>query len=537
MSSPAPTAHDAPHAAHTPHAAAHAHGRAHPAAHTEAEPRALAHAEIRTIIFGIMLAMFLGALDQTIVATALPTIGVHFGNLAELSWVVTAYLLTATTVTPLYGKLSDIHGRRGMMMAAIGLFVAGSIACALAPSMTALILGRGLQGLGGGGLMALSQTIIADVISPRERGRYQGYIGAVFACSSVGGPVLGGFLTEKLDWSLIFWINLPLGLAALAMTARTLKLVPHHARKHRIDVIGAVLMMLAAVALLLALSWGGHDYPWLSAPILGLFAASLALWLLFAWRLMRAEEPFLPLTVLGNPVVRNAAMAGACNMGVLVGMTIYVPLYFETVLHLSAGESGVALIPLMGASVLWSTICGRLMMHMVHYKRVPVIGLVTAILACGVLAVWPATLPIWLLLTLLFIIGSGLGTVFPISTVCMQNAVVRSQMGIATGAANFFRALFSALIVAALGVIVLGHLGGGAGTAVETLAKSASGASLAVAFRYVFIACALVLAAGLALMIAMEERPLKGPSPPSEGATAPSGPATPIPEEGLSIVR
>ncbi|HWE78679.1 MAG TPA: MFS transporter, partial [Pseudolabrys sp.] len=360
---------------------------------------------------------------------------------------------------------------------------------------------------------------------------------AVFACSSVGGPVLGGFLTEMLDWSLIFWINLPLGLAALVMTARTLKLVPHHARKHRIDVIGAVLMVLAAVALLLALSWGGHDYSWVSAPILGLLAASLVLWVLFAWRLTRAQEPFLPLSVLGNPVVRNAAMAGACTMGVLVGMTIYVPLYFETVLHLSAGEAGLALIPLMGASVVWSTICGRLMMHMVHYKRVPVIGLVAAVLACGVLAVWPATLPIWLLLTLLFVIGSGLGTVFPVSTVCMQNAVVRSQMGVATGAANFFRALFSALIVAALGVIVLGHLGGGAGTAVETLAKSASEATLAMAFRYVFIACALVLVLGLALIIALEERPLKGPPSASEGATAPAGPATPIPEEGLSIVH
>jgi len=542
MSSPAPKIHDAAqakgHAAHTPHgAAAQAHGRAGQAAQTEVEPRALGHAEIRTIIFGIMLAMFLGALDQTIVATALPTIGVHFGNLAELSWVVTAYLLTGTAVTPLYGKLSDIHGRRVMMMTAIGLFVAGSIACALAPSMTALILGRGLQGLGGGGLMALSQTIIADVVSPRERGRYQGYIAAVFACSSVGGPVLGGFLTEKLDWSLIFWINLPLGLAALGMTAHTLKLVPHHARKHRLDVVGAVLMMLAAVALLLALSWGGHDYPWASAPIVGLLAASLVLWALFAWRLMRAQEPFLPLSVLGNALVRNAAMAGACNMGVLVGMTIYVPLYFETVLHLSAGESGVALIPLMGASVVWSMVCGRLMMHLVHYKRVPLTGMIVAILACGVLALWPVTLPIWLLLTLLFIIGSGLGTVFPISTVCLQNAVQRSQMGIATGAANFFRALFSALMVAALGVIVLGHLGGGAGTAVETLAKSASEATLATAFRYVFIACALVLTAGLAFLITMEERPLKGPTPPSEGATAPSGPATPIPEEGLSMMH
>ena len=173
-----------------------------------------------------MLAMFLGALDQTIVATALPTIGRRFGELDQISWVVTAYLLTGTAVTPLYGKLSDIHGRRPLMLAAIGIFIVGSVACALAPRMTVLVLARALQGLGGGGLMGLAQTIIADMVTPRERGRYQGYIGAVFAASSVGGPVLGGFLTEHLDWSLIFWINLPLGLAALGMTSSVLKRVP-----------------------------------------------------------------------------------------------------------------------------------------------------------------------------------------------------------------------------------------------------------------------------------------------------------------------
>ena len=214
---------------------------------------------------GIMVAMFLGALDQTIVATALPTIGRHFGSLDELSWVVTAYLLTGTASTPLYGKLSDIHGRRAMMLTAIGIFIAGSLACALAPSMTALVWARALQGLGGGGLMALAQTIIADIVSPRERGRYQGYIGAVFAASSIGGPVLGGFLTEHLDWSLIFWINLPLGLIALGMTSNVLKRLPFHPRKHRLDVIGAGLMVAASVALLLALSWGGRRYDWIVA--------------------------------------------------------------------------------------------------------------------------------------------------------------------------------------------------------------------------------------------------------------------------------
>jgi len=504
---------------------------AHPKAHAHAHARPLTHPEIRTIVLGIMLAMFLGALDQTIVATALPTIGRHFGDLGDLSWVVTAYLLTGTASIPLYGKLSDIHGRRGLMLIAIGLFVVGSLACALAPSMTALVLARALQGMGGGGLMALSQTIIADIVSPRERGRYQGYIAAVFATSSVGGPVLGGFLTQHIDWSLIFWINLPLGLAALAMTSNVLKRVPFHPRKHRLDVTGALLMVSAAVALLLSLSWGGRRFDWISGEIGALLLTSAILWGLFAWRLMVTEEPFLPLAVLGNPVVRTAALAGACTMATLVGMTIFVPLYFETVLHLSASESGMALIPLMAATVMFSTICGRLMMHMTHYKRVPLIGIVIAILALAALAIWPAAMPTASVLLLLAAVGAGLGTVFPISTVCMQNAVTAHQMGVATGAANFFRALFSALVVAVLGAIVLGGLGGATGVAVETLAHAASAQALAVAFRFVFLACALVLGFGMTFLIAMEELPLRGPARHSPEAGAPTAPATPIPAE------
>ncbi len=444
---------------------------------------------------------------------------------------VTAYLLTATAVTPLYGKLSDIHGRRGMMLIAIGLFVAGSLACALAPSMTALILGRALQGMGGGGLMALSQTIIADIVSPRERGRYQGYIAAVFATSSVGGPVLGGFLTQHIDWSLIFWINLPLGAAALAMTSNVLRRVPFHPRKHRLDLIGAVTMMAAAVALLLALSWGGRKFDWISGETGALFLTSTILWGLFGLRLMTAQEPFLPIAVLANPVVRCAALAGACAMATLVGMTIFVPLYFETVLHLSASQSGMALIPLMGATVAFSTVAGRLMTHTIHYKRVPLIGLTIGILALAGLSIWTASMPTALVLVLLAVVGSGLGTVFPISTVCMQNAVRQHQMGVATGAANFFRALFSSLVVAVLGAIVLGGLGGGTGMSVEMLARAASAHTLAVAFSFVFLACALVLSFGMAFLIAMEERPLRGPSTHSPAAGAPSGPATPIPAE------
>ena len=481
--------------------------------HAQGKERALTHPEIKSIVFGIMLAMFLGALDQTIVATALPTIGVHFGGLDNISWVVTAYLLTGTAVTPLYGKLSDIHGRRVMMLTAIGLFVVGSLACALAPSMTTLILGRALQGMGGGGLMALAQTIIADIVSPRERGRYQGYIGAVFAVASVGGPVLGGLLTEHLDWSLIFWINLPLGLAALGMTSNVLKRIPHYHRKHQLDYIGAALMVLAAVLLLLALSWGNRRFDWISWQIGALVAGSAVCWALFAWRLLAAAEPFLPLTILANPVVRCAALAGACMMSVLVGMTIYVPLYFEVVMHLSAGQSGLALIPLVGATPLTATLSGRMMARAVHYKRLPLAGLALSLIALVALSIWPASMPFALVLVLLFAIGGGLGTVFPVSTVCMQNAVTQHQMGIATGAANFFRALFSSLVVAILGAIVLGGLGGTTGMSVDTLAHGASEAELGHAFRFVFLTGALVLAFGMAFLIALEERPLRGPGP------------------------
>lgn len=486
----------------------------------KAEPRTLGHAEIRAVVVGIMLAMFLGALDQTIVATALPTIGRDLGNLTDLSWVVTAYLLTSTATTPLYGKLSDIHGRRAVMLIAILIFIAGSVICALAPTMTALVLGRAVQGLGGGGLLALAQTIIADIVAPRERGRYQGYIGAVFALSSVGGPVLGGFLTEVLHWSFIFWINLPLGLMALGMTSSALKRMPFIAVKHRLDLIGATLMMAASVVLLLALSWGGRHYDWISSQTGALLLVSAVLWGLFAWRLVATSEPFLPLSVLGNPVVRCAALFGACNMGVLVGMTIFVPMYFEVVLHLSAGQSGLALIPLMAATVVFSTITGRLMMHVERYKRASLIGLAVAILALLPLAIAPGTIPIWVVLVLLTLVGAGLGTVFPVSTVCLQNAVSRSQMGIATGAANFFRSLFSALVVAVLGAIVLGGLGGVTGMSMEMLARAASAHELSFAFRFVFLACALVLTFGMAFLIAMEERPLKGPPSASAEAVA-----------------
>src|SRR5947209_13191869 len=232
------------------------------------EVTSLDHREILSIIFGLLLAILLEALDQTLVATALPTIAQDLQDIEHLPWVVTAYLLASTAVTPLSGKLSDIHGRRPVLLAAISTFIIGSVACALAPSMFILICARGLQGIGGGGLISLAQTIIADIVSPRERGRYQVYIASVFITSSLAGPVLGGFFAEHVHWSAIFWINVPLGFGAFAMTYTKLKRLPRHERPHRLDLMGAVLLVLASTSLLLALSWAGVRFPWLSWQIL-----------------------------------------------------------------------------------------------------------------------------------------------------------------------------------------------------------------------------------------------------------------------------
>jgi len=485
---------------------------AQPVAKTSAPP--LDAAGVRTIVLGIMLAMFLGALDQTIVATALPTIGRELGDVENLSWVVTSYLLTATAVTPLYGRLSDIHGRRSTLLVAIGIFAAASIACAVAPTMPVLILARGLQGLGGGGLLSLAQTIIADVIPPIERGRYQGYIGMVFAGASIGGPVLGGFFAEHLHWSLIFWINLPLGFVALLMTYSALRRLPHHERPRQLDIAGAALMMAATTALLLALTWGGTRYPWSSPPIVGLLSGSAAFWGLFVIRLSTARQPFLPLPLLLNPVVGIGTASVTCVFGTMVGLTIFVPLYYEVVRGLSAAESGFALMPQLAGTVVGSTLTGRAMVSVRHYKRMPVVGLLVAIAALMVVAAEPTGLSLAVTSGVLGLVGLGLGSLFPITTVSIQNAVRPHQLGTATGAMNFFRSLGGALMVSAFGAIVLGGAGGGgrAGVTLESLASGlgGSGEHLAGVFRWVFAAAALCIAIGLVCLLAMQERPLRG---------------------------
>ena len=477
-----------------------------------APPAPLSPDEVRTILMSLLLTMFLAALDQTIVATALPTIGRQFNDVSNLSWVITSYLLASTAVAPVFGTLSDIYGRRVMITVSLVLFTAGSILCAVAPNMTVLIVARGLQGLGGGGIMPVVQTVISDVVSPRERGKYQAYFSGVWMAAGLLGPVLGGVFAEHLHWSMIFWINLPLGVAALAMLLPKMGKIPVYHRHRKVDWLGGVLLMASAVVVMLVLTWGGNRYLWLSPTILSMVGAALALALAFVWQAGRADEPFLPLSLIGGPVVPYAMIAGGCCLGAMIGLTVHLPLYYEVVYHLSASEAGLGLIPLAAISTFGAAFAGRTMARVKHYKRVAIIGTIVATVAgCGLTLTEPK---LWALLVLLSIFGVGLGTAFPVSVVSLQNAVARSQIGTITGAMNFFRSLMSSFMVAAFSAILLMALGTDISLVGEHrgAVTSIAAADMVAAFRYVFAAATALIAAAALCMIAMEERPLAGPA-------------------------
>jgi EmrB/QacA subfamily drug resistance transporter len=474
--------------------------------------------EVRTIIFGVMLAMLLAGLDQTIVAPALPTIGRELGAFNAIGWVATAYLLTSTAVTPIYGKLSDLYGRRRLLLVGIAVFALGSLLCALAPDMLSLILARALQGVGGGGLIALANTVVGDVISPRDRGRYQGYFASTYALSSVAGPLLGGFFAERFSWTLIFWINLPLCAIAAAIVDRTLRRLPVRGTRHHIDYPGSLLMVTATISLLLALTWGGHRYGWASAPILGLLAAALLLGTAFVWRQSVVTEPVLPLPLLGNPVIRLAALAGLLIMLVNVSVIVYLPLYLELCRGLSAGQAGVVLIPEMIGVVLGAIVSGQYMRLVGRYKLVPIAGAAIASLALALLGAAADRIGIIGVAGGLLAIGVGLGTTMPALLVATQNATTPGDLGTATAVHTFFRTLGGAVGIAALGAVLLGSLAdhGGAlapGSDLAMLLAAAREPALVAAagdaFSLFFKVCAVLTAGAVAGLLLLKEIPLR----------------------------
>ncbi len=466
----------------------------------------LSEREKNVIIAGVLLSMLLAALDQTIVAPALPTIAASLGHAEYLSWIVTAYLLTATAVAPLYGKLSDIYGRRSVIFAAILIFLAGSVICGLAPNMFVLIAGRAVQGLGGGGLFALTQTVIGDLVPPLERARYAAWISGTWAVASIAGPLLGGGFAEHLHWSLIFWINLPLGILAIAVTSKPLKKLAIAGTTHSIDGWGALLLIIATSLLLLAVNWGGNRYAWSDPQIIGLLAGSAGIWFLFGLRLRMANEPLVSLAVLGNRVVLTGTFSMFLLQAGSIGLAVYLPVYMQATLGMSPGDTGLAMLGLLLGTVVGAGMSGRLVPRLVNYKRIAHIGIACAILSLGILAYLADHAGLLEVEIATAIVGAGIGTIFPVSTIAVQNAVDRQHLGVATGLLTFLRSLGGAIGVAALGAIALGNdlpLAGEGAMAAELAGPHGS-------FSVIFLATAAMLAAGLLVFAFMPQKPLRG---------------------------
>ncbi len=415
-----------------------------------AAPEGPAH--LRWIFGALMLTMLLASLDQTIVSTALPTITSDLGGLNELSWVVTAYLLTSTASTPLWGKISDVVGRKSTLQTAVGIFLVGSALAGASQNMAQLITFRGVQGLGGGGLMVLVLAVIGDLIPPRERGRYQGLFGAVFGLSSIAGPLLGGFFTQSMSWRWIFYINLPLGVVAFLVIGAVLHLPVHH-EKRVIDWVGASLLVPGVTMLLLVTVWGGNQYAWLSPQILGLGAASLLLLVWFVLHEMRTEAPIVDMGLFRIPVFRISAGIGFMIGFAMMGSIVYLSIYMQVVRGASPTAAGLQLLPMMAGMMSMSIGSGQIIARTGQYKKFPVMGTVLATLGLVLLSRLQVATPYWQLAIYSFVLGAGLGATMQVLTLVVQNSVERKDMGAATSAVTFFRAIGSSWGTAFFGAV------------------------------------------------------------------------------------
>ena len=493
----------------------------------EAAP--LTHRQILVVFSGLVLAMLLAALDSTIVATALPTIVGELGGLERLGWVVTAYLLAQTVVTPLYGKLGDLHGRKIVLQAAIVVFLLGSILCGVATDMTQLIVFRGIQGLGGGGLMVTSQAVVGDIVPPRDRGKYQGIFGAVFGVSSIAGPLLGGYFTTQLSWRWIFFINIPFAILAMTVIAATLPRRPERVR-HTLDVAGVSLLALTLGAIVLFTDLGGVAYPWTSPLMLGLVATAVLGLAGFVLVERRAAEPVLPLGLFANRTFLLTAAIGAIVGVSLFGSVTYIPLFLQVVNGATPTGSGLQMLPLMGGMLITSIGSGQLISRWGRYKVFPIVGTVLMTAGLLLLAQMDATTTAMQASLSMLVLGLGMGSIMQVLIIAVQNAVPYSALGVATSGATLFRLIGGSLGTAVFGAIFATGLttrlqaafaaGGGAPHGANVTPQALAGMSPALravyvdafttSMRTVFLVAMGIAVIAFVLTWFVPELPLKG---------------------------
>src|SRR3954452_8785388 len=484
---------------------------------------------IRVIFSALMLVMLLASLDQTIVSTALPTIVGELGGLAHLSWIVTAYLLATTIVTPLYGKLGDLFGRKIVLQSAIVLFLAGSALCGLSRSMGELIAFRSVQGLGGGGLMVTTMAVIGDIVTPRERGRYQGLIGGVFGVSTVLGPLIGGYFVEHLTWRWIFYINLPLGLLAIMVIGWALH--AHQARRRALlDIKGAALLAVALTGLILFTSLGGSTLPWDSPEIIAMIVISAAALAGFIHVERRASEPILPLRLF-----RNRIFVVSCSVGFIVGLAMfgavtYMPLYLQIVKGVAPSTAGLQLTPMMAGMLVTSIASGRIISHIGRYRAFPIAGTAIATAGLALLSTLDTGTGTWAAAGYMLVLGLGLGMVMQVLVLAVQNAVDYTDLGVATSGTTLFRSIggsvgvsaFGAIFTAGLATHLAGALpnGGTLPTAIEpaaiqalpTAVRAIYADAFTAALHPLFLTAAWIGTAGFVLAWFPEDVPLRGPA-------------------------
>jgi EmrB/QacA subfamily drug resistance transporter len=423
-----------------------------PAAPRTARPpveRARSHESTRGLILlfvGLMLAMLLASLSQTVLSAAMPTMVGELNGVDLMLWVMTAYILASTIMMPIYGKIGDLVGRKGLLLFAITMFMAGSVLGGLAGDMNLLIVARVVQGLGGGGLMILSQAIIADVVPARERGKYMGVMGAVFAVSSVAGPLLGGWFTEGIGWRWTFWINIPLGILALAASIAFLHLPKHDLRvKPRIDVFGMALLAAATTCLVLIASWGGSTYDWDSLQIILLIAGTVIAGAAFVFVELRTPEPIIPMSLFRERNFTLTTIAGLLTGVAMFGVIGYLPTYLQMTFGEDATTAGLLMIPMMGALLLTSVVTGWLVSRYGRYKWMPMVGALFVAGGLSLLSTMTPETPLWVFCSFLAVMGIGLGTSMQILVLIVQNTFHVRMVGTATASNNYFRQIGATL--------------------------------------------------------------------------------------------